>query len=258
MLLVGLDCATQPQNTGLARATLEEGRVRVLEARIGRTAEGIVDTLVGWLSESPRAVFALDAPLGWPLPMGALLAAHQAGGPLAPEASGPGQTPADQMFNRETDRIVRRMLGKKPLEVGADRIARTALTALATLEAVGHRVEVEMGWTPGAVASGEAPSRHVLEVYPAATLLARGLPTRGYKASEAHDLRARLVDALDADLEPEPRAAAIATDHGLDAVLCCLAAADYARGDVLTPEAAGVSDERARREGWIWFEPPGP
>lgn len=256
MLLVGLDCATQPQNTGLARATLEDGRVTVHEARIGRSAEGIVDTLCSWLSASPEAVFALDAPLGWPLPMGALLAAHQAGGPLAPEAA--GSTAADQMFNRETDRIVRRMLGKKPLEVGADRIARTALTALATLEAVGARVDVEMGWAPGSVASGAPPSRHVLEVYPAATLLARGLPTRGYKAAGAREIRARLVDALDADLDPEPRAAAIATDHGLDAVLCCLAAADYARGDVLTPEAAGVPTERARQEGWIWFEPPGP
>ena len=46
--------------------------------------------------------------------------------------------------------------------------------------------------------------------------------------------------------------------NALDAVLCCVAAADYASGDVLTPEAAGVAPEVARREGWIWFQKPGP
>ena len=245
MLLVGLDCATQPKNTGLARATLDGGHLTVHEARTGRSAEDIVDTLATWLASAPEAVFALDAPLGWPLAMGTVLAAHQAGGSLAPEA--------DQMFNRETDRVVRKMLGKKPLEVGADRIARTALSALGVLNAVGARVPVEMGWTPGAVAS-----RQALEVYPAATLLARGLPTRGYKAAGARDLRADLVDALDAEIEPEARTAALVTDHALDAILCCVAAADYASGDVLAPEAAGVAPERARREGWIWFQKPGP
>ncbi len=250
MLLIGLDCATQPKNTGLARATLRGDTLTVHEARVGRSAEGIVDTLVGWLADSPQAVFALDAPLGWPLAMGGVLATHQAGGPLAPQA--------DAMFNRETDRVVRRLLGKKPLEVGADRIARTALAALRILNAVAARVDVEMGWTPGAVGSGEQVSRHALEVYPAATLLARGLPTRGYKASGARDLRADLVDALDAEIEPEARTASLVTDHALDAVLCCVAAADYARGDVLTPEAAGIAQDVARREGWIWFQPPGP
>ena len=251
MLLVGLDCATQPRNTGLARATLEGGRVTVRDAEIGRTAEGVADTLAGWLRESPRAVLALDAPLGWPAPMARALAEHRAGGPLAP-------APND-MFNRATDLAVWRVLGKKPMEVGANWLARTAHAALATLAAVRERVDVEMGWAPGAVpgaASGGAA--HALEVYPAATLLARGLPTRGYKAAGARDLRRGLADALDVDWAPDARASAIATDHALDAAICCLAAADYARGDVLTPEAAGVPVETARREGWIWFRPPGP
>jgi len=71
------------------------------------------------------------------------------------------------------------------------------------------------------------------------------------------------VDALTAPdavprlvLDISVREACIETDHVLDAVLCCLAAADYARGDVLTPEAAGVAPETVRREGWIWFRPP--
>ena len=155
------------------------------------------------------------------------------------------------MFNRSTDLVVWRVVGKKPMEVGANWLARTAHAALRTLNAVREHVPVEMGWTPGAVRG-----RQALEVYPGATLVARGLSARGYKTAEPTGRRSALLGSLGADIAPEARAAAVATDHALDAVLCCVAAADYARGDVLTPEAAGVRS-MAQREGWIWFRPPG-
>ena len=231
--LVGLDCATQPRNTGLARARLASGRVEVIEARVARAASDVTDTLAAWLADAP-AVLALDAPLGWPAEM-ARLAGHRAGVPLGVEANA--------LFRRETDRFVQRRLGKTPLDVGADRIARTALVALGTLGAVRGAVPVELGWAPGAVAG-----RQAIEVYPAATLKALGIDARGYKRPEATARRAAILDALGLTLSDAARAAAIATDHALDAVLCCVAAADYARGDVWKPE----NSELARREGWIW------
>ena len=239
MRIVGIDCATQPANTGLALATLDGGRLTVHAARVARHAADAAEAAADWLGRAPAGVLALDAPLGWPAPMADALGPHRAGDPLAPTA--------DQMFNRETDRVVRRRLGKKPLEVGADRIARTALAALATLDDVRRRVPVEMGWAPGAV-SGV----HAIEVYPAATLLGRGLSVRGYKRAGADGLRAGLFDALDLQADDGVRAAAEAVDHVLDAVICCVAAADYALGRVLTPAGAGVAPARARREGWIW------
>lgn len=235
MRLIGLDCATAPRNTGLAFATLRPSGVAVHDARVGRTRDDIVETLAGWLAEADDAVLALDAPLGWPAPMGRL-AEHAAGDPVEVEPNA--------FFRRETDRIVQRTIGKTPLDVGADRIARTAHAALATLAAVRRRVAVEMGWSPGAVAG-----RHAIEVYPAATLLGRGLSTRGYKARDAHDRRAEILDALALGLPASVRDRAQATDHVLDAVLCCVAAADYARGDVRSP----TDEALARREGWIWF-----
>ena len=46
------------------------------------------------------------------------------------------------------------------------------------------------------------------------------------------------------------KAKAVRNDHMLDAVVCCLAAADYLRGPVVEPSKA---EERfARKEGWIW------
>ena len=238
--IVGIDCATQPKNTGLALAVLEGDRLTVHHARVAAHATDAAETAGDWLAEAPDGVLALDAPLGWPAPMGDVLAHHEAGGSVPVEA--------DRMVNRATDRVVRQRLGKKPLEVGADRIARTALAALATLDSIRQRVPVAMGWTPGAIRG-----RHALEVYPAATLLARGLDPRGYKKPDVSARRAELLDALDLDAAESVRRAAEAVDHVLDAVLCCVAAADYARGHVLTPTQAGVDDALARREGWIWF-----
>jgi hypothetical protein len=42
-----------------------------------------------------------------------------------------------------------------------------------------------------------------------------------------------------------------ASDHLLDAALCCLAAADFLRGDVISPDDLSL----AEREGWIWVSP---
>ena len=240
--VVGVDCATRPAETGLVVASLDGARLTVHAVRIPSSADDLAGAVADAL-RGPDGLLALDAPLGWPAQLAGALAGHVAGRSIPAEA--------DARVNRETDRVVRRTTGKKPLEVGADRIARTALAALGTLAAVRQRVPVEMGWTPGALAG-----RHALEVYPAAVLLARGLSPAGYKKPGAHRRRAEIVDALDLRLADGVREAAVETDHALDAVLCCVAAADYARGVVLTPGAAGVDPARVRREGWIWIRDP--
>jgi hypothetical protein len=61
---------------------------------------------------------AIDAPLGWPKPLAETLIDHRAGMPI--------ETPANAMFRRTTDLFIQRKLKKTPLDVGADRIARTA------------------------------------------------------------------------------------------------------------------------------------
>ena len=243
MHIVGLDCATQPRKTGLALATLDGSGLAVHEARTLAPREDAARTIADWLAASPRALLALDAPLGWPAPMGEALAEHRAGGSLAP-------TP-DAMFSRETDHVVWRATGKKPLEVGAGWLARTAHAALSVLARVRQHVEVEMGWTPG-----DVRARQALEVYPASVLISRGLSGAGYKRPSGTAERRAILNGLAVDLPESVRQPAIATDHVLDAILCCVAAMDYARGDVLTPEAVGVDAATAHREGWIWFRQP--
>lgn len=108
-------------------------------------------------------LLALDAPLGWPEELGRSLLQHRAGDPIESEPN--------RLFKRKTDAEIFRRLHKRPLEVGANLIARTAHAALGLLNNVrrltGH--DIPLAWDPtnlGRIAA--------IEVYPAATLLARG------------------------------------------------------------------------------------
>ncbi len=241
-VVVGVDCATTEERTGLAYGVLDAaGVVELRRATLGTAGESAAATVAGWIAGKPLYVLAFDAPLGWPAALGPSLSAHRAGEPIADAP--------DQLFRRETDRFVHAELGKLPLEVGADRIARTARAALGLLHEIRGvaRARLPLLWSPGQ-GSG------AIEVYPAATLLSRGISARGYKGDSAPGRRARA--AILARIEPELRFARphdreqlVDNEHMLDAALCVLAAADFARGEALAPG----DRERSEREGWIWF-----
>ena len=192
----------------------------------------------------PHTVLAIDAPLGWPRALGSVLPAHRAGQLLAGDPN--------LLFRRLTDREVQREHRLTPLDVGADRIARTAVAALQLLVALRRRLgcEIPLLWSPRAAGVG------AIEVYPAATLTARGHSRIGYKKDPA--LRRALIDALASELgitAKAPQAAEMqARDHGLDAALCVLAGADFLAGRARGPDPA--QRETAEFEGWIWVRTP--
>ncbi|MFI5306758.1 MAG: DUF429 domain-containing protein [Polyangiales bacterium] len=240
-VVVGVDCATTEERTGLAYAALDaKGPLEIKRVTLGTAGESCAATVAQWIASEPF-VLALDAPLGWPAPLGLALSVHRAGEPIddAPDA----------MFRRHTDRFVHVTLGKLPLEVGADRIARTAHAALRLLGEVRRlsRRRVELCWAPGKPGGA-------IEVYPAATLLSRGISARGYKHDDAEGRKARqeILERLGSELRfarPHDRDQVLEDQHMLDAVICTIAAADFARGEALLPDDV----EAARREGWIWF-----
>ncbi|MCM8612051.1 DUF429 domain-containing protein [Accumulibacter sp.] len=82
-----------------------------------------------------------------------------------------------ELFRRETDRVVAAEIGKTPLEVAADRIARAAHSALEVLGLLREHSgkQIPLAWSP------EFESVAAIEVYPGATLKARGLEHSGYK-----------------------------------------------------------------------------
>ena len=153
------------------------------------------------------------------------------------------------MFRRLTDDVVAREVGKRSLDVGADRIARTAHAALSLLQRLRERTKqsIPLSWEPGCVEGATA-----IEVYPAATLAGRGLRHTGYKGAkeEAASVRRELVGQLATEVafDGDATEAMVASDHVLDAVICGLAASDFAAGQVIRPAEHDI----VRREGWIW------
>jgi hypothetical protein len=238
--IVGIDCATQEDRTGLARGTLDaQGHVRVERVTLGTAGESAAASVCEWIKGKPRFVVALGAPLGWPAELAAALATHKAGAPIS--------ATADQLFRRRTDRTVQKVLGRTPAEVGADRVARTAHAALALLAQIRERAQdkLPLAWK-------QSEDSGVIEVNPTVTLASRGLPSSGYKGDTAagRKARAQILKRLSTEVD-------LAVTHDLmledadqlDAMVCVLAGADFARGVCVEPDDLRA----AKKEGFIWF-----
>ena len=137
-------------------------------------------------------------------------------------------------------------MGKTPLDVGADRIARTAHAALGLLAKLRSRLDLEipLAWSPDFT-----PPVAAIEVYPSATLKARGIRSAGYKKPGDVAERDGVIEAL-ATLMGLPKDVSAMSERAdaLDAAVCLLAAGDFLSGSAVPPQ----DQELAVKEGWIW------
>lgn len=210
-----------------------------MDASVCTRANSVLEQVARWISDTEGPVLiAIDAPLGWPCSMGEALAGHRAGEEVMAKPN--------ELFRRATDRHIQARLGKTPLDVGADRIARTAHVALRLLGGLRSRLshEIPLAWDPH-----DMGKLSVIEVYPAATLLTHRIRFKGYKKRGDGPERCEIVTALAQDLVLEMDVALLETNaDALDAVVCVLAASDFLSGTAHPPEDA----ESAVKEGWIW------
>lgn len=244
LTIIGIDAATDPRKIGLVRGWFDGTHGVVREVRLGAKVPPVSETIAGWI-EGPT-LLAIDAPLGWPAPLGRVLAGHRAGQPLAADAK-------EEVFDRLTDRRICERIGKKPLDVGADRIARTARKALELLEEVRRRAgeAIPLVWAPMTAGVG------CIEVYPAATLQVRAIESTKYKRGQKDSVdkrraRERILESLarEVDVSAIEREELLRCDDVLDAVVCLLAGLDFVRGRAVGP--ADEEREVAVQEGWIW------
>ena len=241
--LIGIDCATDEERMGLARGRLEpDGSLTVERVTLGTAGESAAASVSQWIAGSEHFVVAFDAPLGWPARLASSLAKHRAGEPL-------GLLP-DELFRRQTDKLVHAQLRKRPPEMGADRIARTGLAALALLAEVR-----QLASQPLPLAWQQGEESGVIECFPAATLLARHL-TGVYRARTGPGRKARgeILDRLASDVAfGSTRDVMIEDPNLFDAMVCVLAGADYAQGLCVEPTDRTL----AQQEGFIWFRSSG-
>ena len=290
--IIGIDCAAQPKDFGLARGNIRNRRLEIDEFTkleptdncFDRLSKRVGDWIAGDdLTDRPtRTLLALDAPLGWPIHMTSALQNHQAGTPLGRRSDERGDeaNPGNRLFRRHTDRFIAAKFPGAPLDIGADRIARVARSALELLGRVG---DTEGGpsappllWDPGHLHQLGA-----IEVYPRLTL--RHLTGSAqkqelhYKGSKQVRNRRSIVERLrktvdldQADL-PSKTTETGATDYDhdcIDAVLCALEGLQFLLGESVGPDhktatpwlekrLASVPEmsatDLATREGWIWF-----
>ncbi len=247
--IIGIDAATKARSIGLACGDVVDGECKLLEAR---KAKKPVQKIAQWINDGPKTVLlAVDAPLGWPAELGKSLVDHRAGMSL-----GMPRKAANQLFRRHTDRMIKRRLGKQPLDIGADRIARTAHSILCRLHELAEHctagVELKMAWEP--TPDGGCG---LLEVYPAATLIALGASTRGYKKNDDKGRSARqaIVETLHSELHIKCcRETMLDSDDVLDAAICVLAGFDFLQGRAIGPSSEEMT--LAEKEGWIWCRRP--
>lgn len=150
------------------------------------------------------------------------------------------------MFRRTTDQFIKQHIGKQPLDIGADRIARTVHAALSFLETLRKATgeAIPLVWEPALL-----PGIQVIEVYPTATLIACGITVPTYKGKEGREARKTLLKLLGEHITlPADTSLMENNDNALDAAICVLAAADFLSGLVLKP----TNQDFAMKEGWIW------
>jgi predicted nuclease with RNAse H fold len=217
--IIGLDWATKDPRRGIAIVDVDGNACEVALVRQCSTCEKALDLVLKAMEFDGSILIAIDAPLGWPVPLIEGLAGHFAGNGVA--------FSMEEMFSRATDRFVRQMTKKLPLEVGANLIARVAHSAVSFLGdlRVASGCEIALVWDPE-----EMPRCGVIEVYPAVTRLAH----RSGTAWQALAVNAH-TDGLKADAN--------------DALWCAVAGRHFLRGECHAPEDRSI----AKREGWIWF-----
>jgi predicted RNase H-like nuclease len=239
-VIIGIDVATDPKKRYISFATFNEHKVSLDWVADGNDQPKLVADISQALKRNEKVLLALDAPLGWPAPLGQALTSHSAGNSL--------NHPPNDMFRRSTDRFIKEKINKQSLDVGADRIARTAHAALSFINEISKSIkaQIPLAWD----ISIETIS--AIEVYPAATLIVHGMIDRGYKGRDGEMARDAILSKLLETIvvSTDQRKLLLSNDNALDSVICVLAGQDFLHGSCYAP----VDLALAKKEGWIWVK----
>ncbi|MEJ2628076.1 MAG: DUF429 domain-containing protein [bacterium] len=237
--IIGVDCATDKKKVAIGYGEFSGNKPILKKVTISTSKEEPVDIITKMAKGKKPVLFAFDSPLGWPKEMAHVLQEHKAGEPIYVDAN--------SLFNRETELFIKKVIGKKPLEVGADRIARTTKWTLDLIDELRKKLNYDL---PISWDHNEILPAAIIEVYPAATLLSRNIDIKGYKSKSNIKSRRKIFEKLESYIKVEDdKKKIIEISHALDAVVCVLAASDFLRGDCIPPP----DELSVEKEGWIWI-----
>ena len=223
MITLGIDLSSMRENTS-ACALRWTGKRAVAQRPETQCDDACLDALIARAN-----VVGIDAPFGWPTEFTEAVREWK--------FSSWGEDTRDRLRFRETDRFVQELLRLTPLSVSSDRIALPAMRAMALLKR--HGVTNRSG------------DGKFFEVYPAGSLKAWGLESKGYKdAKDGKAARFTILRALRKHMPWLEAADFFAEDsNDLDGLIAAISAREAALGRTRKPEAG--LPPMARKEGWI-------
>jgi hypothetical protein len=243
--IIGIDCAVDEKNIGVAIGDYEDGACKLIDIpdrnSHGKISDLVCHSIKNAGKNTDRFLLALDAPLGWPVDLGHELHNHMAGGTIS--------SSADSLFRRKTDLFVKLKINKQPLDVGADRIARTAKAALDLINDIRKMtgLTIPLVWN-----SSFKEFAGIIEVYPAGTLVSHGFHNSNYKKKDQIKNREEIFKELATRMSFNTidMSEALHDANVLDAIVCVLSGYDFLNNEAYAPD----DKSSAEKEGWIWVK----
>lgn len=235
MKIIGIDSAVQDKNIGMVLCEYINQQIHIKDK--WDKAITFESQIEKWIDKN-KTILAVDSPLGWPKAFSKQLNDHLAGMTLGNDDK--------PFFKRQTDIDIALRFGKIPLEVSADRIARTAYHTLRRLGNLKTTItrNIEIIWSPT-----DDFDIGYIEVYPASTLLANKESIKGYKQNE--EQRKIIFENISKQytIINEEVTNIFNIEHDFDAFICCLAGVDFLENRC---KRYIELNDTIRKEGWIW------
>lgn len=243
MKAVGIDLSANPRNCGVC--VLENNVVTSIARGSGDTLHP--DWLVGYCSGAQ--VVAVDVPFGWPKPLARALGCHKIGVALDRDRTQYLYRTTDSwLTNHLPSLLARDVKPPKPFAVGADKLGVTAMVGTVLLNGLSGAFNLSP--------RNRAAFPAVVEVYPAISLWAWGLPHRNYKGtndsalSNRRSLLSKLEESFKLIVSKRDAEILVSVEHCFDALVAAMTGREYADGNTFDPPES-FADDVLRTEGWV-------
>lgn len=234
--IIGWDCAVDFQNMGLCHARYHDQKCELKTIYTPQSQIEWQENLKEVIHSGGKTLICMDIPLGWPKNFRSILSNHLPGQPLPADP--------DFFFRRETDLYIKKKLGKTPLDIAADRIARATQKSLVLLNELRQHLKITI---PLAWENSFQEDVLVIETYPAAVLRYYQLEFRKLKDQPLQQIK--ILESLKHRVTISKKLVnEIKSHHIFDSILCVVAGTDFCEG--LCDEPTDRS--KVQDEGWIW------
>lgn len=194
-------------------------------------------------------VVAVDVPFGWPNPLARALEAYEIGVALDRDRTQYMYRTTDSwLTNHLPSLLARDVKPPKPFAVGADKLGVTAMVGTVLLNGLSGAFNLSP--------RNRAAFPSVVEVYPAISLWAWGLPHEKLKGagdlalSNRRALLSKLENAFKLVVSERDREILVGVEHCFDALVAALTGREYAYGNTFDPPES-FADDVLRTEGWV-------